>query len=59
MDGDETTADFLSEMASCTGMVEIKGILVGISKLDTTADEPRVADADSKNLRILVATIEF
>ena len=40
------------------GMVGIKRGSVGISKLDTTVDEPRVADADSKNSGILVATIE-
>ena len=40
-------------------MVGIKGGSVGISEPDTTADEPRVANADSKNFGILVATIEF
>ena len=40
-------------------MVGIKGGSVGISEPDTIADEPRVADANSKNLGILVAKIEF
>ena len=39
-------------------MVGIKGGTVGISELDTTADEPRVADANYKNSGILVATNE-
>ena len=45
-------------MVGCTGMVGMKGVSVEISKLDTTADEPRVADADSKNSGMFVATME-
>lgn len=45
-------------MEGYTGMVGIKGVSVGIFELDAIADDPRVADADSKNSGMFVATME-
>lgn len=39
-------------------MVGMKGGLVGIYELDAIADDPIVADADSKNAGMFVATTE-
>ena len=58
VDGGDTTADFLSEIGGCTGMVGMKGVSMGILELDAIAEDPRVADADSKNSRMFVANME-
>ena len=50
--------NFLSEIKGCTGMVGMKGGLVGIPKLDVIAEDPGVADAVSKKSAIFEATIE-
>ena len=40
-------------------MVGMKGGSVGICEPDVIADDPRVADADSMNSGMFVATMEF
>ena len=58
VDGGDTTVDFWSEMEGYMGMVGMKGGLVGIFELDAIAEDPRVADADSKNLGMFVVVMD-
>lgn len=58
MDEGDTTTDFLSEVEGYTGMVGMKGVLVGILELDAIAEDPRVADVDSNKTVMFEATIE-
>ena len=57
VDEGELTADFLSKIIGCIGMVGMKGVSVGSVEVDAVMDDPMVADAISRKSMIFVTSI--